>query len=355
MTIAIAAAGTGGHVFPALAVAEQLADEDLLFVGGDRFEATAVPAAGHELLQVEVRGLQRSLSVANLSLPFVVRRASAAIAEAFVARGVAAMLATGGYVTVPAGLAARRLGIPFFLHEQNANAGLANRLVGRWARVTFTSFPETPGAVRPRFVGNPVRATIAELDRSTMRGPARSRYGLDPDRATIGVVGGSLGSGPINAAVAEAIATWSGPPVQVLHLAGTRFADEVSALASESAVPWVVVGFEDQMEHFFAAVDVVVSRASGMVAELAVTGTPAVLVPGAYGSKGHQDASAAVMAEAGAAVVVAEPELPARLQPTLAGIVADPERLRAMAGAARRIGRPDAAAVIAEELRHAAA
>lgn len=354
MTIAIAAAGTGGHVFPALAVAEALGDHPLVFFGGDRFEATAVPAAGHEFVSVEVRGLERSLTPRNLGLPLVVRRAAAAIADELRRRDVTALLATGGYVTVPAALAARRLGIPYWLAEQNAHAGLANRLMGRWAEATFTSFAETVGAVRPRHVGNPVRAAIARLDRADRRPGALERYGLDSGVATLGIVGGSLGSGPINDAALAALGDWSDPPLQVLHLAGRRFADAVADRVASATPRWVVVGFEDRMEEFFAAVDVVLSRASGMVAELTATATAAIVVPGAYGSKGHQDASAAVLGEAGAAVVLAEDDLAATLGPTVRDLVCDPPRLAAMAEAARGLGRPDAASDIARELLHAA-
>jgi UDP-N-acetylglucosamine--N-acetylmuramyl-(pentapeptide) pyrophosphoryl-undecaprenol N-acetylglucosamine transferase len=355
MTIAIAAAGTGGHVFPALAVAEQLGDTEVVFFGGDRFEATAVPAAGHDFVQVEVAGLQRSLTPRNLALPFVVRRATAAIADEMRRRDVSVLLATGGYVTVPAALAARRLGIPFFLAEQNAHAGLANRLMGRWAEATFTAFPTTEGARKPRHVGNPVRAAIGGADLAARRPEARRRYGLDPDVPVVGVVGGSLGSRPINEAVAAAMRGWDGPPVAVLQLAGERFIDEARAALDGIDVPWVVVGFEEHMEDFFAAVDVVVSRASGMVAELTATGTPAVLVPGEYGSKGHQAASAAALTEAGAAIVVPEADLSTGLGPVLVALVGDPDRRTAMHEAARAIGRPDAAAVIAGELLDAAA
>lgn len=355
MTIALAAAGTGGHVIPALAVAERLEGHDVVFVGGDRFEATAVPAAGHELFQVELRGLQRRLTVENLTIPFVVRRATNELADLFQSRGVRVLLATGGYVTVPAALAARRLGIPFFLQEQNAHAGLANRLMGRWAETTFTSFPETHDAVKPRFVGNPVRSAIADLDTTAHRSAAMERYGLDPSLVTVGVVGGSLGSRPVNMAVAAALTDWDGPDVQVVHLAGTRFEDEVNEAVAGLDLTYRVVGFEDRMEDFFAAVDVAVSRASGMVAELAVTGTPAVVVPGEFGSKGHQEASARAFERAGAVVVVTEDVVATELGPALESLCSDAGRRAVMGEAAKAIGRPRAATEIAEELIDAAA
>lgn len=354
MTVAIAAAGTGGHVYPGLAVAEVLDGLPVLFVGGDRFEATAVPAAGYRFVAVELQGLERSLTPRNLTIPFVVRRAAADLASAFRDADVRALLATGGYVTVPAALAARRLGIPYFLHEQNARAGLANRLMGRRAVVTYTSFAETAGAVKPRFVGNPVRRDIALLDRPARHRPAAERYDLDPTRPIVGVVGGSLGSGHINRAMVASADRWAARGVQVLHIAGRRFAEEVSASVAGLSVTWRVVGFEEHMEDFLAASDLVVSRASGMVAELTATGTPAILVPGSYGSSGHQDANAAILAAAGAALVVAEADMHTTLGSAIVALLDDPSRLATMSAAAAAIGRPDAARVIAEDLRDAA-
>lgn len=341
-------------MFPALAVAEAIGDRaEVIFLGGHRLEATAVPAAGLELVQAEVRGLERSLTARNLGIPCSVWSASRVFAAAMRHRDVTVLLATGGYVTVPAALAAHRLGIPYFLHEQNAHAGLANRLMGRWAEATFTSFPDTIGARRAVHVGNPIRAAIAALDRESQRVPARERYGLDPDRPTIGIVGGSLGSAPINTAMIGLAPRLAAAGAQVLHLAGRRFAEEVEAATSDLALPWQVIGFEDEMQWFYAAVDLVVARASGMVAEFTATGTPAVLVPGEFGSKGHQSASARFLESSGAARVVPEAEIDSLGAVILELIGSDPVRSE-MASRAAAIGRPYAAEVIAMEVLRAA-
>ncbi len=195
MSYAIAAAGTGGHVFPALAVAEALVElgvdrTDIVFFGGTRFEATAVPEAGFHLITLDLAGLKRSLTLANLRLPLVVRRAAERVAEELEKHTTAVLLATGGYVTVPAGWGARKAGIPFFVQEQNAVPGLANRVMSRWAETAFSSFPTTPGLVRPDYVGNPVRADLARFDRVESRPAALARYALEADTPIIGVVGG---------------------------------------------------------------------------------------------------------------------------------------------------------------------
>ena len=213
MTFLIAAAGTGGHVFPGLAVGEALVDRgvarsDVLFVGGNRMEAMVCPEEGFPFLEVDIRGLRRSLSPSNLGLPLVVRRASTRISEAIEQRQIGAVLGMGGYVTIPAGLAARRSGTPLFVSEQNATAGLASRIASRWAARTFGSFPETEGLGRAEWVGNPVRRAFWDFDRARLRPAALERWELDPSLPVVGVFGGSLGSGVINAAISTLLASW---------------------------------------------------------------------------------------------------------------------------------------------------
>ncbi len=358
MTYAIAAAGTGGHVFPALAVAEALVDlgvdpTEIVFFGGTRFEATAVPDAGFELVELPLRGLQRRLTVDNLRIPGAVRAARALARDVIDARKVGAVLAVGGYVTVPVALAARAEGVPYFVQEQNAHAGLANRVMARNAVEAFTSFPDTHGLEGGRAVGNPVRRDLATFSRPKLRGPALERYGFLPNRVTMGVVGGSLGATVLNDAVARLVSGWTGPNIQIIHLVGTRNAGEVErrvhGMDIAPSVLWSVVPFEAEMHYFFAAIDFVIARAGGMVAELTATATPAILVPGGFGSKGHQDASARYMLEHGAAVVVDE-EDEAAIVAAASALAADPDRRRIMSDASRQIGHPEAARVIAEAL-----
>lgn len=357
MSFAIAAAGTGGHVFPGLAVGEALvsagvARADVLYIGGERLESRVYPAAGFPFLSVPLRGLSRGRGpadlAANLRLPAVVAAATRRIRDELTARRARVVLGLGGYVTVPAVLAGRLAGARVAVAEQNAAAGLANRVAGRGADRRFGSFPHTRG-LSCEWVGNPVRAELAAFDRSALRAAALARYGLDPAVPVLGVVGGSLGAGVLNAAVSALVREWAGPPVQILHLAGEAHAGELAGEAETAPLRWIVVGFEERMELVYAASDLVVSRAGGAVAELLVTATPAVLVPGAFGSGGHQEANAASLAAAGAAVVVPEGDL-ARLPAVVAGLLADPPRRAAMAAGAARLARPRAAADVAAAL-----
>jgi len=356
MSYAIAAAGTGGHVFPALAVAEALLDRgvarsDVVFFGGDRIEATVYPAEGFPFVQLDLQRLRRNLSPRNLTLPFVVARAARQTRQEMTDRGVRVALGMGSYVTVPFGWGARRAGIPLFLHEQNAEAGLANRLISRLAKATFVSFADTRGLRQQSLIGNPIRSNMADFARPQLRRQAMDRYGLSPGPVVIGVFGGSQGAGAINQAIVTLAQQWGGPPIQILHLAGRAHEQEMSAISPNAAVPWIVLGFEEEMPFFYAACDIVIARAGGAVAEIAVTGTPAVLVPGTFGG-GHQVANAARFESAGAAIVVTEDRLGA-LSDILNPLVGDPLSRLKMAESLKALAHPDAAKDLARELQHA--
>lgn len=313
-------------------------------------ESKVYPAEGFPFLRVEIRGLQRSMTPKNLGLPMVVARAVRDVRGAIRERGVRAVLGMGGYVTLPAAYAARRAGVPLFVSEQNASAGLANRIASRWATRAFASFPDTHGLRGGVWVGNPVRRPFWAFDRDRLRPAALERYGLDASVPVVGVFGGSLGSKVINDAVVAMLSGWSGPEIQVLHLVGDRFASEHGGDASGPRR--VVVRFEDSMDLFYAACDLVVARSGGGVAELTATGTPSILVPGAFGSAGHQEENARFLETAGAAVVVPESDL-GRLGEVVAGLLEE-GRLPGMAESARSIGRPRAAHVMAQAMLEAA-
>lgn len=348
MTIAIAAAGTGGHVIPALTVAGALVARgippgEVVFLGGDRYESTAVPAAGYGFAGFDLVRLHRSLSPANLRIPWALRRTSGAMADTLRTTGAGVVIGMSGYVTVPAAMAARRAGVPFLVHEQNAEPTLSVRYGSRRAVATLLGLPG-PAERLPRtvVVGNPLRPEIAAFDRAALRSAARARYGLPAEGPVVGVMGGSLGAQVLNE-TAPAIAAGG---VALLHLTGPAAAGVGKGTAAPS-LPWVRVPFETRMEDFYAAVDLVVCRAGAMtVSELAATGTPSILVPL---ERVRQDGNAAVLAAAGAAIVVRQRDV-ARVPGLVADLVADTGRSRAMAAAATGAARPDAAAVVADHL-----
>ncbi len=229
--------------------------------------------------------------------------------------------------------------------------GLAARFASRRARETFLGLPGPAQALpRSRMVGNPLRGPFVAFDRAARREAARRRYGVAPGATAIGVLGGSLGARVLNESVGGIIAAWRGGPLEVIHLTGPDALDAMNREAGGSALPWRCVGFEDAMEDFYAAVDLVVCRAGAMtVSELAATGTPAVMVPlEAVG----QQANAAALSGAGGAVVVPQSEI-GRLAETAAALAADPGRLAELAAGAAALARPQAAAEIAEVMLEA--
>jgi UDP-N-acetylglucosamine--N-acetylmuramyl-(pentapeptide) pyrophosphoryl-undecaprenol N-acetylglucosamine transferase len=345
--------GTGGHVYPALAVADELVRrghprDEIRFVGARRgIESVAVPAAGFVLDTLPGRGLRRrrTLAAARDNLLAVGGAARAVLAARRILRQARprVVLGVGGYASLPCVLAARLQRIPTVIHEQNAAPGLANRLAVRLGATAAVSLPGTPlaGAV---LTGNPVRRIIADVQRHP-----------DPDRPVLLLFGGSLGAWRLNESALGLYDRWRArPDVVVVLITGRRDHTDCTRRLAELRRPddqlaFALVEYEDHMEHQYERATVAVTRAGAVtVAELAVVGLPAVLVPlpGAPGD--HQTRNAATVAAAGGAVVVPDAEANAeRVATELDRLLADPGRLDGMSLAARTLGRPDAAARVA--------
>ena len=352
MTFAFAAAGTGGHLVPAIAVADELIRRgvdasDIVFFGGDRLEVAAVPAAGFELVQLDIRGLRRSLSLQNLGLPWMVRNAARRVGDELRARSGGVLAAFGGYVTVPAGMGASSAGYPMVIHEQNAVPGLANRIATRRAARTLVAFPASLDRLAgSELTGNPLPGRITSFDRKALRADAMAGYGLDPDRLVLGVFGGSQGAAALNALVTDLAAPLLDAGHSILHITGPAHHDVVAASAVDHP-GWVTVPYEAEMDHFYAASDLVVSRAGAMtVSELTATGTPAIVVPLPAG-RGYQAENASEMEQAGGCVIVAQDDT-TRLQADIKQILADEGKRSGMASAAASVGRPDATRMVAD-------
>lgn len=354
MTYAFAAAGTGGHIYPAIAVARALVGtgvdpDDIVFFGGDRLETRIVPHAGFRLVQLEIRGLKRSLSADNLMLPVIVRRAASEVASTLAARSPGVLTVFGGYVTVSAAAGARKVGMPYVIHEQNAVPGVANRYVAARAERIFVAFATARDRLRnAEVVGNPLDAAFETFDRRRLRPDARRRYGLDQDRPVIGIVGGSQGAQALND-VAVAIATAADRDYSVLHLTGPGHHEALAQRATASD-GWVTEPFERDMPAFYAATDLVLARAGAMtVSELAATATPSVVVPLPAG-RGYQAMNANDLDRAGGTVIVDQERI-AEVPDLLRRLIRDSERRATMRAGARSVARPDAAGRMAEALR----
>jgi len=337
----IAAGGTAGHVVPALAVADALRAEgaDVVFVGGERAEAQAVPAAGYELHQLRVEGLSRRNPFKAVRAVF--RAASAARRARRLLRELDAdvVMGGGGYVSGPVGLAARLERIPLVLTEADSHLGLANRMLAPFARRVCLAFPipERTGE-KFRVTGRPVPPP------ATDRAAARARFDIPRDEAMVLVFGGSLGARSINQA---AITAFAEPDFLVLHATGERDFDSLAAPGDHYELrPYI----EDFGEALLAS-DLVVARAGGSLFEITAHGRPAVLIPYPDATGDHQLTNAQWMADAGAAVVLADDELmPVRLRETVYALLADPERLARMREASASLARPAAARAVAAQV-----
>lgn len=329
--------------------------DSIHFVGAARGnEARLVPAAGFEITLLPGRGLQRSLGlVANArSALGLVKAAGSALMLLRRLRPLV-VVSVGGYAAAAATSAAIVLGIPVIVADSNAVAGRANKLFGRWAAASATAFEDVdlPRAV---VTGSPVRDAIYEVSRSQeARAEARKAMGLPEDRVIIGVIGGSLGARRINTAVAGLVRAWSKrSDVAIRHAVGSRDWDTYCAdlpHPQEGGLLYQPVEYEDHMELLYSAADLMVTRAGGSTcAELGVVGVGAVMVPlpGAPGD--HQTANGTQMAKSGAVELIPDPSCTAdHLAAVLGDLVMDPDRLEAMAAAAARAGRRDAASAVA--------
>jgi undecaprenyldiphospho-muramoylpentapeptide beta-N-acetylglucosaminyltransferase len=375
----VAGGGTGGHVYPALAVADELVRrghpaDSLRFLGSARgLEADAVPAAGYEIALLPGRGFRRSLRPDAVAQN--VRTAIDTLVAVWRAIGLIrrwhprVVFGVGGYAAAPAVLAARLWRVPVVVHEQNAAPGVVNRVAVSLGARAAVSLPGT--ALRGATVtGNPVRAEIAALGESAKGAatgpdaPARmpSAPGRSDPQHRICVFGGSLGAGRINDATLGLAERWRDrSDVSIRHVAGRRDYQRcvdrrTAARRADDRLTYELVEYEDDMPALYRTSDVVVTRAGAVtVAELAVSGTPAVLVPLPGAPSDHQSANAAAMVQVGAAVAIRDAECdPERLARELDTLLSAPDRLAAMRTAARTLAIPDAAARVADLVEEAA-
>ena len=347
--ILVMAGGTGGHVYPALAVARALEarSQDIVWLGTHRgLESKVVPAAGIDIECISVRGLRRKGLVALLIAPFQLLWALMQSLAVILRRRPAAVLGMGGFVSGPGGLAAWLTRRPLVIHEQNAAAGLTNRLLARLARVVLQAFPGSFNSrVNAETVGNPVREDIAAVAAPQVRYADRS----GPLRLL--VLGGSQGALALNKTVPEALSklvTTERPVVR--HQCGDRTLEIARAAYTEYAVEVELLPFIEDMAAAYAWADVVVCRAGALtVAELCAVGLPALFVPYPAAVDDHQTANARPMADAGAAVIIDESMLSADVLATqLREWLSTRDELLVKAERARGLAKPSALLRITE-------
>ena len=366
LRVIISGGGTGGHIFPALSIADKLMElnpeTEILFVGADgRMEMEKVPAAGYRIVGLPVAGLQRKLTLSNFALPFKVlksiRMAKKLIREfkPDIAIGV------GGYASAPLLWAAGRMGVPTLIQEQNGFAGLTNKILGKKAKsicVAYEGMERFFPADRIILSGNPIRKEIVAADEAMVK-EAIEFYGLDPQKKHIFIVGGSLGSATLNNAMKKWIQDGcpGGEGIEVIWQCGKYYkpsVDEFMAKAKETGLKTEGIQYSDfikRMDLAYAASDVIITRSgASSVSELCAAHKAAIFVPSPNVTEDHQTHNAMALVRKDAGMIVKDSEASEKLMATACALVADPEKIALMEKNIAALAKTDAAMTIAEEV-----
>jgi UDP-N-acetylglucosamine--N-acetylmuramyl-(pentapeptide) pyrophosphoryl-undecaprenol N-acetylglucosamine transferase len=354
-SVVIGAGGTGGHIFPGLALADAVEraapGSRVDFVGTPRgLEGRLIPEAGYPLHLIDVLPLQRKVGIAAFLAGPALARSTWQARRLLRSLDADVAVGMGGYPSLPVIVAAAALRLPSLLHESGAVPGLANKIAGRLTRNIALSFDEAAsGFSRPtRTVGMPLSGALAHMDRAALRSEARASYGLTDDRVAILVMGGSLGAMRLNELALGLAERWKDrDDVRIILKAGRGHLEAAQKRLAELRAEHVVDAMEflDRMELAYAAADVAITRAgAGTVAELPAAGLPAVLIPYPHAPGDHQTLNAQPLVDAGAAYVVADGEAaPERIGPLLEELIEDPARLVRMGERAAGLAKPHAA------------
>ncbi|GIQ67957.1 undecaprenyldiphospho-muramoylpentapeptide beta-N-acetylglucosaminyltransferase [Xylanibacillus composti] len=361
MRIVLTGGGTGGHIYPALAIARHCLQRkpscEFLYIGSNRgLEKDIVPQAGFRFESVEISGFRRKLSLDNLKTVIRFWQAVGRSKKLLREFQPDVVVGTGGYVCGPVIYAAAKLGIPTLLHEQNAVPGLTNRFLSARATVVAVSFPGNesafPKAKKAVYTGNPRATEVTGADPAA----GRSSLGLDSDTPLVVVVGGSGGARSINTCMAEmADRVRELPGTHFLFITGKAYYDNTAARIAELGEQpnnLTVVPYVDRMPDILAATSLIVTRSgASFMAEITALGIPSVQIPSPYVTNNHQEANARSLQQGDAAEVILESELTGeRLFDQIRKLIEDPIRREYMAGQAKKFGQPDAAERIYQHL-----
>ena len=354
----ISGGGTGGHVFPAIAIAhafrERHPDTEILFVGAEgRIEMTKVPEAGYKIVGLWISGLQRRLTATNLLFPFKV------IASLLKARKLVksfkpdAVIGTGGYASGPLMMAAAQFKIPSLIQEQNSYAGLTNKRLAAKAQRICVAYPGMEKFFpKDKIVmtGNPVRKDIAGLD--SKRSSALKNYGFEANAKTLLILGGSLGARTINESVLAGIDSLIKAQVQVIWQTGKSYFQSVKDQVGDKDLQRIRISdFVTQMDQAYASADVVISRAGALsISELCLAGRPSILVPSPNVVADHQTKNARALADQGAAILISDVQARELLVSKALELLNDEPRRQQLSQRISKMARPDAAIDIALEI-----
>lgn len=352
----IAGGGTGGHIFPAIAIANAIKamqpHAEILFVGTKgKMEMEKVPQAGYDIKGIDIAGFNRSSLIKNIGLPFKLIKSFLQVRTIFTSFQPDTVIGVGGYSSFPVLRYAQQQGIDTFIHEQNSFAGKSNLLLGKRAIKVFVStdgmekfFP----AEKVVLVGNPVRSAISGSTISREQGLAH--FGLRADKKVLLSIGGSLGAKSINEAIAAGLTKLNDANIQLIWQTGKPFEEQAKAAIVGSDNVWTSA-FIREMDHALAAADVVISRAGAMsIAELCVTGKPAVFVPYPFAAEDHQTVNARKLVDKQAALMIADNEAKDKLIDKALALLADNEKQNQFRSAMLANGIKDADQQIAKQI-----
>lgn len=358
-TYLITGGGTGGHIYPAIAIADALravqGDALIAFAGSrDRIEWKAVPKAGYEIYPIWISGLQRRFTLSNILVP--VKLLVSVIQSFFIIQKMKpdAVICTGGYVSGPVGWMAAKRSIPVFLQEQNSFPGVTTRMLSGFAARVFTAFeqaaeflPKAKGRIS--LLGNPARKEITSSGSSAAHGS----FGLSADKPVVLILGGSGGAGAVNDAILKNLdELHNRMDIQLIWQCGPRYLQRLETKVDATQFPGLhLTSFIDDMATAYATADVVITRAgAGICTELMIAGKPSILMPSPNVAGDHQRQNASAMAENGAARILEDADAGDQLPKVLQDLMASPETMDKMSEAARSLAKPDAAAHIAAEI-----
>jgi UDP-N-acetylglucosamine--N-acetylmuramyl-(pentapeptide) pyrophosphoryl-undecaprenol N-acetylglucosamine transferase len=356
--IMISGGGTGGHIYPAIAIAkawkEKHPESEILFVGAEgKMEMQKVPEAGFRIEGLPIAGLQRSMSLSNLSFPFKLLKSLKISKKLLQEFGPNAVVGVGGYASGPLLFAAQGKGIPTLIQEQNSYAGLTNKLLAKRAKkicVAFSGMDRFFPKDRILYTGNPVRKDILQLEGK--KESALVHFGMDPKRKVILVLGGSLGARTINQAVLADMKAIEDSGYQVLWQCGRFYFKEMSNKVILSGLKHIhVMEFIREMDLAYAAADTVVSRAGALsVSELSLVGKPVIFIPSPNVAEDHQTKNAMAYVSENAALLLKDVEAIGKLKEFTDRLFADEKKAKQLSENIRKMAKPDAAIEIVEAL-----
>ena len=365
----ISGGGTGGHIFPALSIANKLKElnpeTEILFVGADgRMEMEKVPAAGYRIIGLPVAGLQRKLTLSNFALPFKVIKSVSMAKKVIREFKPDIAIGVGGYASAPLLWAATRLGIPTLIQEQNGFAGLTNKILGKKADcicVAYDGMERFFPAEKIVFTGNPIRKEIVPAT-AQMKAEAYEYYGLDPQKKQLFIVGGSLGSGTLNNAMKKWITEGcpGGENMQIIWQCGKYYKPSVDAFMKEAAekglggetLPRITHSdFIKRMDLAYAAADVGISRSgASSISELCAAHKAAIFVPSPNVTEDHQTHNAMALVNKEAGMIVKDSEAAEKLMATACELIENPEKIALIEKNVAALAKSDAAMTIAEHI-----